>query len=37
MPLCEVCGSDAPFTWRTAKDRHVELIGGAESYMPVCR
>ncbi|KAL9244327.1 hypothetical protein vseg_018114 [Gypsophila vaccaria] len=34
---CELCGKRAFFTLRKAEETQTELIGGAESYMPVCR
>ncbi|RDY03616.1 Thymidine kinase a [Mucuna pruriens] len=34
---CEVCGKCAFFTLRKTKQREIELIGGADVYMPVCR
>ncbi|KAK9691270.1 hypothetical protein RND81_09G185900 [Saponaria officinalis] len=34
---CEVCGKRAFFTLRKTDESKTELIGGAESYMPVCR
>eukprot|EP00898_Chlorokybus_atmophyticus_P000078 jgi/Chlat1/1070/Chrsp110S01577 len=34
---CSCCGERAPFTLRTVNDDRTELIGGQESYMPVCR
>ena len=37
--LCNVCndGTPAPFTLRTVKSNDTVLVGGAESYIPVCR
>ena len=37
--LCNVCkdGTLAPFTFRTLKSNDTILVGGAESYIPVCR
>ena len=37
--LCNVCkdGTLAPFTFRTIISSDVILVGGAESYIPVCR
>ena len=37
--LCNVCkdGTLAPFTFRTISYNDVILVGGAESYIPVCR
>ncbi|KDP42199.1 hypothetical protein JCGZ_02929 [Jatropha curcas] len=34
---CEICGSRAFFTLRKTEETRVELIGGADVYMPVCR
>ncbi|KAL0242593.1 hypothetical protein GEMRC1_005156 [Eukaryota sp. GEM-RC1] len=31
------CGSEAPFSKRLVRSDALELIGGAESYSPVCR
>lgn len=35
--VCTRCCSDAAFTQRTVASTEIELIGGAESYRPVCR
>jgi len=35
--VCGVCGKDAAFTRRLCDSQVVELVGGAESYIPVCR
>ena len=37
--LCSVCkdGTEAPFTKRTIESTDKVLVGGAESYIPVCR
>lgn len=37
--LCNVCkdGTLAPFTFRKVKSNDTILVGGAESYIPVCR
>jgi len=35
--VCKLCGSTASFTLRTVKSDAMELIGGEEDYMPVCR
>lgn len=37
--LCKICknGEIAPFTKRTIKSDETILIGGTESYIPVCR
>lgn len=34
---CEVCGKRAHFTLRKTNETKTELIGGADTYMPVCR
>ncbi|KAF7840537.1 thymidine kinase a-like [Senna tora] len=34
---CELCGKSAFFTLRKIEETQVELIGGADVYMPVCR
>lgn len=33
---CELCGRRAFFTLRKTHETQVELIGGADVYMPVC-
>lgn len=35
--VCIECGNEAAFTRRTVDSQEVELIGGEESYKPVCR
>lgn len=35
--VCMYCNKDAPFTQRTVDSCEIELIGGEESYKPVCR
>ncbi len=35
--VCIECGREAAFTRRTVDSQEVELIGGEESYKPVCR
>lgn len=35
--VCIDCGKEAAFTRRTVESQEVELIGGEESYKPVCR
>ena len=35
--VCCVCGADAPFTRRLTSDKAVEVVGGAEMYVPICR
>ncbi|KAK7245964.1 hypothetical protein RIF29_40818 [Crotalaria pallida] len=34
---CEICGKRALFTLRKTQEKEIELIGGADLYMPVCR
>jgi len=35
--VCMVCFKDAAFTKRIGTETEVEVIGGAEKYMAVCR
>lgn len=35
--VCVYCGNEASFTQRVVESSEVELIGGEESYKPVCR
>jgi thymidine kinase len=35
--VCEVCNCDAIFSWRRVAEQQVELIGGENMYMAVCR
>jgi len=35
--ICYYCNDDAPFTLRTISNEEEVLIGGLESYKPVCR
>lgn len=35
--ICKRCGEPAPFTHRTIQANQVEVIGGEEIYMAVCR
>ena len=35
--VCVVCGKDAAFTRRLCDSQVVELVGGAETYIPACR
>jgi len=35
--ICKVCYHKASFSLRIAASDDIELIGGAESYIPVCR
>ncbi|CAI7839941.1 unnamed protein product [Closterium sp. NIES-53] len=34
---CEMCGRPASFTLRKTQETKLRLVGGAETYMPVCR
>ncbi len=35
--ICVKCGAHASFTKRTSDSSAVELIGGSELYIPLCR
>lgn len=35
--VCVYCAHEAAFTLRTIDSQEIELIGGEESYKPVCR
>ena len=35
--ICKLCHFQASFTLRTVEETNVELVGGQEAYMPVCR
>ena len=35
--VCKVCFRDAHFSKRITADKRVEVIGGADMYIPVCR
>ena len=37
--LCNICkdGTEAPFSFRLVKSNDIVLVGGSESYIPVCR
>ncbi len=35
--VCKLCFNDASFTMRLVSEEKEELIGGEETYMPVCR
>lgn len=35
--ICKICGQNAAFTFRTCLVDQVQLIGGDEAYMPLCR
>lgn len=35
--ICKICGQNASFSFRTCLVDDVQLIGGDEAYMPLCR
>jgi thymidine kinase len=35
--ICKMCPSNASFTFRTCLVEGLQLIGGDEAYMPLCR
>ncbi|KAG9394174.1 Thymidine kinase [Carpediemonas membranifera] len=35
--VCHICGRNAPFSRRITADTDVEVIGGADMYVAVCR
>ena len=35
--ICKLCHHQASFSFRTAASDSVELIGGQDTYMPLCR
>jgi len=35
--ICKLCKTAASFTFRTADKNCVNMIGGADMYMPLCR
>ncbi|CAD6195689.1 unnamed protein product [Caenorhabditis auriculariae] len=35
--VCDDCGASAPFTFRSTMDKKVEVIGGSDTYKPLCR
>jgi thymidine kinase len=35
--VCKLCMANANFTFRTCGSHSQQLIGGSESYMPLCR
>jgi len=35
--ICKICSGPAAFSMRTVLDDRVELIGGEDVYIPVCR
>jgi len=35
--ICRICQGSASFTLRTVTDDRLEVIGGSEMYIPVCR
>lgn len=37
LAVCRQCGADAPFSHRKVADIDVQLIGGDDKYMALCR
>ena len=37
LAICDLCGTDAPFSKKISGGEQVVQIGGKESYLPVCR
>lgn len=37
VAICKYCNTSAAFTFRTTLDSSLQLIGGDEAYMPLCR
>lgn len=37
LAVCASCGADAAFSRRTTEETAVEVIGGADKYLPLCR
>ena len=35
--ICKLCNQNAYFTFRTCLNESIELIGGQEAYIPLCR
>ena len=35
--ICKICNDKASFTKRLTQNKELNLIGGTETYMPVCR
>lgn len=35
--ICKLCGQNASFTFRTCLVDAIQLIGGDEAYIPLCR
>ncbi len=35
--VCSVCGGNAPFSKRLSQEKDVQVIGGADKYIAVCR
>ena len=35
--VCMLCSEPAPFSLRTTKEKEVEVIGGQDKYISVCR
>ena len=35
--VCMLCSAPAPFSLRTTEEKEVEVIGGQDKYISVCR
>jgi thymidine kinase len=35
--ICKLCTANASFTFRTCLAEQIQLIGGVEAYVPLCR
>ncbi len=35
--ICKICNAKASFTKRLTQSKEINLVGGSETYMPVCR
>lgn len=35
--VCKLCGENATYTFRTSNATGIEVIGGENEYMPLCR
>lgn len=35
--ICKICNQNAYFTFRTILEEQIQLIGGDEAYIPLCR
>ena len=35
--ICKICNQNAYFTFRTILEESIQLIGGDEAYIPLCR